>query len=403
VYYTITHYVLRFTYHVLKVAIVHDGLATSGGRGGAEWVLTVLKDMFPDAPVYTTVYHKNRMPSAFQQFDIRTSFIQRFPWGNKKYQTYLPFMPTAVEQFDLSKYDIVLSCSHSVAKSVITPPDTLHLCYCYTPLRYAWDMYHEYTGHEQLSRIKRVCIPPLLTYMRMWDSLTSDRVDAFIAISKYIARRIWKYYKRKSIVIYPPIDTSAFTCSTTLDPYFLVVSRLVSYKRIDLAVQAFNILGLPLVIIGDGTEKPTLKKIAKKNITFLGRQPDPVVREYLSRCQALIFPGEEDFGITPVEAQASGRPVIAYRGGGALETVIGESYDDSCSMGRAREEDYYTGTFFFPKTADALVNTVKIFDAGRFDSHDIRQHAIQFDITIFRQKMKECIEEMRSSADVISY
>jgi glycosyltransferase involved in cell wall biosynthesis len=360
----------------VKLALVHDGLATAGGRGGAEWVLTVLKKIFPDAPVYTTVYHKDRMPDYFRQYDIRTSFIQRFPKGKELYQTYLPFMPTAVEQFDFSGYDVVLSCSHSVAKGVITPPETLHLCYCYTPLRYAWDMYHEYMTGEEWGRFKRLLIPPLLTYMRLWDSVTSDRVDAFIAISKHVARRIWKYYKRTSVVIYPPVDTSTFIRSDKIESYFLVVSRLVSYKRIDIAVQAFNTLGLPLVIIGDGTEKEKLARIAKPNITFLGRQPDAVVRAYLSKCQALIFPGEEDFGITPVEAQASGRPVIAYRGGGALETVTA-----------------HTGRFFYPKTAAALADTIKHFDAGQFDRDRIQQHAVNFDIAVFRREILRVIEQ----------
>ena len=364
----------------MKLAIVHDGLATFGGRGGAEWVLTVLKEMYPDAPVFTTVYNEDRMPAYFQQYDIRPSFIQRFPFGRTKYKAYLPFMPTAVEQFDLSEYDVVLSCNHSVVKGVFTPPETLHLCYCYTPLRYAWDMYHEYMELGWRSRIARFCVPPLLTYMRMWDSLTSDRVDTFIAISHYVARRIWKYYRRESIVIYPPIDTSLFSMSETAEPYFLVVSRLEPYKRIDLAVQAFNKLGLPLVIIGDGTERAKLETLAKKNITFLGRQPDDVVREHMSKCQALIFPGEEDFGITPVEAQASGRPVIAYRGGGALETVAA-----------------HTGQFFYPKTADALIQAVKTFDPGRFNSHAIRQHAQTFDISMFRQEMNNLIEKMVSN------
>ncbi len=382
----------------VKLAIIHDGLATFGGRGGAEWVLTVLKEMFPDAPVYTTVYNKDRMPAYFQHFDIRTSFIQKFPFGKTKYKAYLPFMATAVEQWDLSEYDVVLSCNHSVAKGVITPPDTLHFCYCYTPLRYAWDMYHEYMPPGKGSWIKRVCVPPLLTYMRMWDSLTSNRVDAFIAISRYVARRIRKYYRRKSVVIYPPVDTSRFTQSDTIEPYFLVVSRLEVYKRIDLAVQAFNTLELPLVVIGDGTERAKLTNLAKKNITFLGRQPDEVVCEHLSKCQALIFPGEEDFGITPVEAQASGRPVIAYRGGGTLETIIGEPDEYSPSlMGGAREGNCYTGKFFFPKTAEALVEVVKHFDAKQFDSHAIQQHATQFDITVFRQKMTEYIEKMVST------
>jgi glycosyltransferase involved in cell wall biosynthesis len=348
----------------------------------------VLKEIFPEAPVYTTVYNKDRMPDYFHRFNIRPSFIQKLPFGKTKYKIYLPFMPTAVEQWDLSEYDVVLSCSHSVAKGIITSPNTLHLCYCYTPLRYAWDMYYEYMPPGQGSWIKRICVPPLLTYMRIWDTLTSNRVDAFIAISEYVARRIWKYYKRKSVVIYPPVDTLRFNRSETIEAYFLVVSRLEPYKRIDLAVQAFNMLGLPLVIIGDGTERSTLMKTAKKNITFLGRQPDEVVREYLSKCQALIFPGEEDFGITPVEAQASGRPVIAYRGGGALETIIPIS--DKIRGGGS-------GQFFYPKTAEALVNVVRNFNPSHFDTQAIQQHAVQFDITVFRQKMTACIEKIVST------
>lgn len=360
----------------MNLAIVHDGLATFGGRGGAEWVLTVLHEMFPQSPIYTTVYHKDRMPEYFREFDIRTSFIQRFPWGNTKYKAYLPFMPTAVEQLDLRGYDVVLSCSHSVIKGVLTSPDTRHLCYCYTPLRYAWDMYHEYLETSWQSRPARFCIPPLLTYMRLWDTLSSERVDTYIAISHYVARRIRKYYRRESVVIYPPVDTSVFKIADSLDPYFLVVSRLEPYKRIDLAVQAFNELGLPLLVIGDGTERRKLQELANPNITFLGRQSDEVVREHLSQCQALIFPGEEDFGITPVEAQASGRPVIAYRGGGALETVSEQ-----------------TGHFFFPKTAEALAQAVRQFDAGRFNAMNIQQHARQFDIALFRHKMQYLLDE----------
>ncbi|MBD3304740.1 glycosyltransferase [candidate division KSB3 bacterium] len=364
----------------MNLAIVHDGLATFGGRGGAEWVLMVLHEMFPQAPIYTTVYNSERMPTAFQQFDIRPSWIQRLPWGTTSYKAYLPLMPTAVEQLDLSGYEVVLSCNHSVAKGVVTSPDTLHLCYCYTPLRYAWDMYHEYLDTSWNKRIARLGIPPLLTYLRLWDVLSSNRVDAFIAISRYVARRIWKYYRRQSVVIYPPVDTARFTVSSQLDPYFLIVSRLEPYKRIDLAVEAFNRLGRPLVIIGDGTERKKLVSLANKNITLVGRQSDEVVRTSLSRCQALIFPGEEDFGITPVEAQASGRPVIAYRGGGALETVT-----------------EHTGQWFFPKTVDALVAAVEHFDASRFDSQAIQQHARQFDIAVFRQKVTQLLDAYRVS------
>jgi glycosyltransferase involved in cell wall biosynthesis len=360
----------------MKVAIVHDGLATAGGRGGAEWVLMVLKDLFPEAPVYTTVYHPDRMPEAFRHFQIRTSCIQRLPSGRTRYQAYLPLMPTAVEQFDLSGYDVVLSCNHSVAKGVLTPPDTLHVCYCYTPLRYAWDMYHDYLRVTRLGRLARFCIPPLMTYMRIWDTLSSKRVDAFIAISHYVARRIRKYYRRDAVVIYPPVETSAFSVSDTLAPSFLVVSRLVPYKRIDLAVQAFNQVGRPLVIIGDGPERARLQRLAQPNITFLGRQPDAVVREHLATCQALIFPGQEDFGITPLEAQASGRPVIAYQEGGVLETVTDA-----------------TGRFFFPHTAEALAKAVKHFDAGQFDGQVIRRHAARFDVAVFRRQITEFLEQ----------
>ena len=359
----------------MKLAIVHDGLATPGGRGGAEAVLTHLHGMFPDAPIYTTVYHPDRMPDEFHAFDIRPSFIQRLPFGASKFRAYLPFMPTAVEQFDLSEFDVVLSCSHSVAKGVITSPHTRHLCYCYSPLRYAWDMYHEYMETSWRSRLARLLIPPLLTYMRMWDTLSSQRVDTFIAISRFVAQRIHKYYRRDAQVIYPPVDMTNFSISERLEPYFLIVSRLEPYKRVDVAVEAFNRLGLPLLIIGDGAERERLTKAANANITFAGRQSDQIVRESLSKCQALIFPGEEDFGITPVEAQASGRPVIAYRGGGALETVSEQ-----------------TGRFFFPKTADALAAAVKQFDAGQFEPAAIRRHAAQFAFPVFQARMRQMIE-----------
>ncbi len=359
----------------MKLAIVHDGLATFGGRGGAEYVLTVLKEMFPDAPVYTTVYNAERMPEDFRQFDIRTSFIQRFPFGSTKYKAYLPFMPTAVEQFDLSAFDVVISCNHSVAKGIITSPDTRHLCYCYTPLRYAWDMYHEYMETSWRSPLARLLIPPLLTYMRIWDTLSSHRVDDFIAISRYVAQRIHKYYRRDSVVIYPPVETSRFHISSELNSNFLVVSRLEPYKRIDLAVQACNELKLPLVIIGDGGERKKLMQMAGPTITFLGRQPDGVVQDYLATCQALIFPGEEDFGITPVEAQASGRPVIAYRGGGALETVI----------------EGQTGVFFSDKTIESLVGALRRFQTSQFNTAIIQQHAQQFDRKRFQDHMAKII------------
>ena len=236
-------------------------------------------------------------------------------------------------------------------------------------------MYHEYMETSWNSRAARLLVPPLLTYMRMWDALSSQRVDAFIAISRFVAQRIKKYYRRDALVMYPPVDMANFSISERLEPYFLIVSRLEPYKRVDVAVEAFNRLGLPLLIIGDGAERERLAKAAKRNITFAGRQSDRVVREALSKCQALIFPGEEDFGITPVEAQASGRPVIAYRGGGALETVSEQ-----------------TGRFFFPKTADALAAAVRQFDVKQFDPALIRRHAAQFDLPVLQARMRQMIE-----------
>lgn len=365
----------------MKVAIVHDWLTN---MGGAEKVILALHDIFPEAPVFTTVYNLDKLPPEFAHLDIRTSFIQKLPKAKTKYQIYLPLMPLAVEQFDLSEFDVVISSSHACAKGVITRPGTLHICYCYTPMRYAWFLYHEYMRLEQISWLKRILVPPLMNYLRIWDRMAADRVDEFIAISNDVRRRITKYYRRESTLIFPPVDTDYYTPAEKTEDYFLVVSRLVPYKRVDLAVEAFNELGWPLMVIGDGSEKDKLIKMAKPNVRIMGRLSDEETKECYARCRAFIFPGEEDFGITPVEAQASGRPVIAFGRGGTLDTVI----------------DGRTGIFFSEQNAKSLILALQKFERMSFDSTEIRKHAETFDVKIFKEKISEFVykkyEEMKS-------
>lgn len=368
----------------MKIALVHDFFCN---LGGSDAVVQALHQLFPDAPVYTLiVYDLNRDADVLQGMELRFSFLQRIPWARRSHQPFLPLFPIAVEQFDLRGYDLIISSSHSCAKGVITPPETLHICYCHTPMRYAWDMYPEYT--RQMGRLARAITALVMHYVRLWDVLSTARVDHFIANSRFVARRIWKYYHREATVIHPPVDTTYFTpeaCaevppehdeglgrSNRDEDYYLVVSRLTGYKRIDLAVAAFNRLGRPLRIIGDGPELRRLQALAGPNITFLGYQPRAVVREHLARCRALIFPGVEDFGIVPVEAQAAGRPVIAYAAGGALETVV----------------DGVTGLFFREQSPAALGATVEQFEQTAFDKQLIREHARQFDAARFAEQMR---------------
>lgn len=357
----------------MKLAIVHEWLA---GMGGSEKVVLAFKEIYPEAPIYTTVYNPDKVGPAFHSMDIRTSFIQRLPMAKAKYQSYLPLMPTAVEQFDLSEYDVVLSSSHAVAKGVVTGAKTLHITYCHTPMRYAWDFYHEYLHGPGVGRLKKILIPWLMNYIRMWDRLSADRVDYFIANSRYVAQRIKKHYRREAEVIYPPVDTGYFTPTADGGDYFFIVSRLIPYKKIDLAVEAFNRLGLPLKIAGDGPERERLQAMAKSNIEFLGRISDEEMRKHYALCKAFIFPGEEDFGITPVEAQAAGRPVIAYGAGGCLETVV----------------PGVTGEFFAPQTADALVEVIRRFEPAKYRPEQVRAHAGEFDREIFKQRIKDFVE-----------
>lgn len=359
----------------MNLAIVHDGLATAGGGGGAERVLAVLHRMYPQAPIFTTVYHPERMPADMKDWDIRTSFIQRLPRGADKYQWYFPLFPMAVEQLDLRGFDMVISCNHAVAKGVITDANAHHLSYCYSPLRYAWDMYHEYMELERIPGWQRALLPGLMHYMRTWDAVSSLRVDEFVAISRYVAQRIEKFYRRPASVIHPPVDMGLKLDAPPAD-YYLVVSRLVAYKRLDLVIDAFNQLGWPLVIIGDGVERQRLEGMARGNIRFLGRQPDAVVQQHLASCRGFVFPGIEDFGIAPVEAQAAGKPVIALAQGGAAETVVhGE-----------------TGVLFARQTVGELVEALRQADSHRFDAGRIRAHAEKFSTERFEREFGELLE-----------
>jgi len=361
---------------LLKVAIVHEWLTT---LGGSEKVVLEFKKIFPDAPIYTLFYDKDRLSKYFNNMDIRTSYLQKIPFAKKRHQFFMAFMPKAFEGFDLREYDLILSSSSAFSKGVITSPDSIHICYCHTPPRYIWDLSYEYL--ESLKGIKRWYFKNKIHYLRLWDRLAADRVDYFIANSNFIAKRIKKVYRRDSAVIFPPVDVDYFTPSNEEpEDYYLIVSRLVPYKRIDLAIEAFNKIGKKLVIIGDGPEYVRLKNMANKNIEFLGHKKDNEIREYYRKCKAFIFPGLEDFGITPVEAQACGRPVIAYGKGGVLDTVI----------------DGKTGIYFHNQTVEDLIKSIYVFEdkIAIFDKNIIRTNAEKFSPGIFREKMSKFIENI---------
>ncbi len=360
----------------MKLAIVCSWL---NQYGGAERVLDVVHDMYPDAPVYTSIYAPQALPEYYRSWDIRPSFLNRIPLITRRHQLFLPLYPLGFESLDLRGYDLVLSVTSAFGHGVIVPAETPHVCYCLTPARFLWG-YHAYIEREGVGRLARLGLPPFLKGLRQWDRLAAERVDEFIAISRTVQLRIRKYYRRDSRIIYPPVRTDYFSTlaeNTPVEPedYFLIVSRLIPYKRIDLAVEAFNRLGLPLVIAGDGRDRAALERMARPNVRFLGRISDAERKRYLSRCRAFLFPGEEDFGITPLEAQAAGRPVIAYAAGGALETVLeGE-----------------TGVFFRAPTAEALAEAVTAFDPGRYDPLAIRRHAERFDVARFRGELSRFV------------
>ena len=358
-----------------KVAIVHDWLTSFAG---SEQVVSAFLEIFPDAPIFTSLYIPKNFPAIFRKRKIYTSYLQKSPI--KKHQLLFPFMGRAFEKFDLSGFDIVLTSSHASSKGVITKPKTLHVCYCHTPTRYLWSHYHEYLNQMEfgfLNPIVKWRMPKIAHKLRIWDRLAADRVDLWIANSKNTASRIKKYYRANSKVIYPPVDTKLLKPSSSTEDFFLVCSRLIPYKKINLVVEAFNDLEFKLKIIGTGSMEKQLRKVAKKNVEFLGRVEEKKLKDYYSKTKALIFPTEEDFGIVPVEAMASGRPVIAYRKGGACETVIPN----------------VTGLFFESQTKKSLISAIIKFQKLKLDSHIIRKHAEKFSKKIFKEKIKNFIYE----------
>ena len=361
----------------MKVALIHDWLVT---LAGAEKVLQAIYEIYP-APIFTLVTDKRKLKeSVFEKAEIFTSFIQKLPRAKNKYRNYLPFFPLAVEQFDLSNYDMIISSSTCVAKGVLSRTDQLHICYCHTPVRYAWDLYHQYLKETGLNKgLKGIIAKLILHYIRLWDYSTANRVDYFITNSKWVARRIKKIYGRDSTVIYPPVDVDKFELQTDKENFYLTTSRMVPYKKIDLIVEAFSQMpDKKLVVIGDGPDFKKVKSKAGKNIELLGYQPFEVVKNYTQKAKAFIYAAEEDFGIAPVEAQACGTPVIAYGKGGVTESVI----------------DGKTGIFFKKQTVESIIEVIKQFEKqeNKFDPITIRQNAERFSKERFKKEFKKFVD-----------
>ncbi len=357
----------------MKIALIHDHLAQDGG---AEKVVQCFQEIWPKAPIFVLVHDKKKANKFFLDKDIRTSFIQKLPLGLRKYQWFLSWMPAAVENYDLSDYDVVLSSTSSFAKGVITQPETLHVCYCHTPTRFLWSDTHSYLKELGINKVIKKFIPLVLTKVRLWDRAVADRVDKFIGNSKLVQGRIKKYYKRESDLIYPPVEAEKFGIEETKD-FFLAGGRLVPYKRFDLIIKAFNRLGKPLKIYGSGPDEEYLKKIANKNIEFLGRVSDEDLKHLYAQAQAFLNPQLEDFGITMLESMASGRPVIAYEAGGAKEIV----------------KPGVTGEFFKEQTWEDLADAIVKFDGAKYNPQEIRDFALGFDKELFKEKIKNYVEE----------
>jgi glycosyltransferase involved in cell wall biosynthesis len=357
----------------MRVAIIHYWLV--GMRGG-EKVVEALCDLYPQADIFTHVVVQEALSEKLLAHDIKTSLIARLPRATTWYKKYLPLMPLALEQLDLREYDLIISSEAGPAKGIIPPPHALHVCYCHSPMRYIWNMYHDY--RSSAGRIARVAMPLLTHYLRMWDQGVATRVDTFVANSQNVAARIRQYYRRDARVVYPPVDSEAFGPVSEEGPedFYLMAGELVSYKRPDLAVKTFNALGKPLVVIGGGEMLDTLRRQARGNIEFFGPQPFDRLRDYYRRCRALIFPGEEDFGIVPVEAMASGRPVVAFGRGGATETVV----------------DSITGVLFEKQTVDDLADAVSRLEKMEFDAKEIANHGRAFGKARFASQMQAAID-----------
>ncbi|PIS40721.1 MAG: glycosyltransferase family 4 protein [Candidatus Kerfeldbacteria bacterium CG08_land_8_20_14_0_20_43_14] len=356
----------------MRIALVHEYL---NQLGGAERVLEALHELYPQAPVHTLVHDTRKVGGTFKDWHIQSSIIERLPGGKRFYKWYLLAMPAAIESFNFNGFDVVISDASAFAKGIIVPPGTLHVCYCHTPTRYLWSDAHTYPNEVRAPWLVRKIMPFALNYLRGWDRQAADRVDVFIANSKFVAQRIHKYYRREAEVIYPPVDTDKFEISNEVGNYYVMMGRLRPYKKFDLAIQAFSALNIPLKIIGTGEEEAHLKKIAKPNIEFLGYDVDR--KEVLKHAIAFINPQVEDFGIAPIEAMACGRPVIAYRAGGATETVI----------------DGITGIFFDEQIWESLADTVVRFKPNQFDPQKIRAYAKTFDRSVFQSKIEQFVKK----------
>jgi len=365
----------------MRIAIVHDWLVV---YGGAERVLEQILLLYPEADLYSLIDFLPKDQRGFiQNKSVKTSFIQKLPFAKGRYRNYLPLMPLAVEQFDLSAYDLVISSSYAVAKGVLTGPEQLHLCYCHSPMRYAWDLQHQYLKESGLNKgLKGLITKLLLHNIRLWDYRTANGVDEFIANSKFIVRRIEKIYRRESTVIYPPVDVAGFTLRENKDNFYLTASRMVPYKKVDLIVDAFSrMLDKRLVVIGDGPDFKKIESKAGPNITILGYQTFSILKDHLQRAKAFVFAAEEDFGISPVEAQACGTPVIAYGKGGALETIKG------------LPEENPTGVFFEQQSIESLIDAITTFEnnSSHFIPQTCRENALKFAPERFRQEMQDYV------------
>ncbi len=360
----------------MKVAIVHDWFKT---EGGAENVVTSLLNIYPEADFFALVdfFSDEQRKKILNGKRTTYTFIQRLPFARKYFQHYLFLFPLAIERLDLRGYDLVISSSHAVAKGVIVSPDQLHICYCHTPMRYAWDMYFAYKEEHKIKGIRERLLSYILHKIRVWDVVSSNRVDHFIANSAFVQKRIEKYYRRRSKIIHPPVDTSRYRLHKEKEAYYLTASRLVPYKKIKLIVEAFNENGRPLIVAGGGAELEEIQQIAKKNIQVLGRVSDEKMVELMERARAFVFAAYEDFGIVPVEAMMCGTPVIAFGKGGVKSTVI---------HGK-------TGILFNEQKVDSLNEAVKLFESKEFDADFIAEYAKQFSLQRFEKEIKEFIDE----------
>jgi len=372
----------------VKIAIIHEHLTVFSG---AERVLEQLLLLYPEANLFSVCDFLSQPERAFLgAHKPATTFIQKLPAARKRYRNYLPLMPLAIEQLDLSGYDLVISSSHAVAKGVITGPDQLHISYVHSPIRYAWDLQHQYLRESGLNHgLKGWLAKWVLHKLRLWDSRTANGVDFFVANSNFIRRRIWKAYRRESEVIYPPVDISSFTPLYEKDDFYLTASRMVPYKKIDLIVESFaRMPDKRLVVIGDGPDMEKIRSKSEANIEFLGYQSFDVLRDYMQRAKAFVFAAEEDFGIVPVEAQACGTPVIAFAKGGVTETVL--------SFGTAEEP---TGLFFEEQTSESLIRAICLYEANReqFCPDACRNNALRFSQERFRKEFTALVDREYTS------